>query len=121
LTDAMKTRHRAWALKALDAKAKELAGKIKPGRDRMLFTHLCALGRHVHHGIVTDAELRDPLIDACIKNGLVAENGRQACHRTTDNGFRCALTDHLDDLPEREPPEGGKARTKEPNGCPSSG
>jgi putative DNA primase/helicase len=121
LTEGMKRRHRAWALKALDARAKELVGQTKPGRDRMLFAHVCALGRHVHHGIVTDAELRNPLIDACAKNRLVEENGRRACHRTIDNGLRYALADHLDDLPDREPPTGRKARVQEPNPSQSNG
>jgi putative DNA primase/helicase len=121
ITDAMKRRHCAWALKALEARTKELAGKTKPGRDRMLFAHVCALGRHVHHGIITDAQLRDPLIEACIKNGLLAENGRQACHRTIDNGLRYALADYLDDLPDREAPKGKKARVQEPNPSQSNG
>jgi hypothetical protein len=102
LTDAMRKRHRAWALKALNARMSELRGKSKPGRNRTLFEMVCALGKFVHHGIITDAELRAPALDACRTNGLAAENRIRDCESTIDKGLRYALGDQLEDLPERD-------------------
>ena len=101
LTDTMRKRHRAWALKAIGTRVKELAGKQKPGRNRELFNIVCTFGKHVHHGVVTDAELRKPVLAACDTNGIAKANGWHDCEKTVDNGLRYALSDVLEDLSDR--------------------
>src|SRR5262249_17773832 len=49
---------------------------------------------------------------------LIKDNGRHNCERSIDNGLRKALTDTLEDLPERNPPQGRRARA---NGRASNG
>lgn len=114
LTDDMKKRQRAWALKALDGRVAELAAKAKPGRDRMLLALVCALGKFVHHGIITDAELRAPALEACKSNGLIEDNQRRNCERTINNGLRYSLEDELGDLPEREKAKKAAPPRREP-------
>jgi hypothetical protein len=121
LTEAMQKRHRAWALKKLDARVRELAAKGKPGRNDLLFKLTCGLGAFIPHGIITDAELRGPALDACQKNGLISTNGRHDCEKTIDRALRYSLGDALEDLEDRPrqpheyaPKQG--ARPKEPAG-----
>jgi P4 family phage/plasmid primase-like protien len=112
LSDAMKKRHRAWALKALDARVKDLEAKTKPGRNRLLFELVCAVGRFVHHGVITDEELRAPALAACNKDGLIGDNGLWDCEKTIDRGLRYSLADELGDLTDRDPPKSRGARAK---------
>jgi hypothetical protein len=108
LTDTMRKRHRAWALKAIGSHIKELAAKQEPGRGDALFKYACTFGKHVHHGIVTDAEMRKPALAASETNGFAKKNGWHDCEKTIDNGLRYALSDVLEDLPER--PRGQTSR-----------
>ena len=113
LTKAMHKRQRAWALRKLDACVKDLADKPKPGRNRAVFDLACSMGRFVHHGIITDAELRLPTLAACDTNGLTKENGRHDCEKTVDNGLRYALADVLEDLKDKPRHPGGHARQQQ--------
>jgi hypothetical protein len=101
LTDAMRKRHRGWALEAIGTRIKELAAKQKPGRNGDLFKYACTFGKYVHHDIITDAELRKPALAACDTNGLAKANGWHDCEKTIDNGLRYGLSDPLEDLPDR--------------------
>ncbi len=99
---ASPTRMRAYAEVALKAEAKKLRAMAKDsGRNRALFDAGCKLGRYLHHGVLSKAELVGALLDACHANGLLAEDGLQACERSLRSGLRKAQGDNLPVIEDR--------------------
>lgn len=90
------TRMRAYAEAALAREADRLRRMGKDsGRNRALFDAGCKLGRFVHHGVLTKAELERALLHACNANSLIAEDGQPACERSLESGVRKAEGDDL--------------------------
>lgn len=71
------------------------------GRNDRAFRLVCRMGRWVHAGIITRAELTEGVLDACERNGLVADDGRKAVLDTIASGLAKSANDSLPVLEER--------------------
>ena len=63
----------AYARAALKGEAETLAATVEGGRNTQLLKAVCAVGYAVHHGVLTETELRQALMWACSQNGLLAD------------------------------------------------
>jgi hypothetical protein len=96
-------RLRAYAESALDDEAKKLAGMGQgSGRNRALYDAACKLGNYVHHGVLTEGEVRTALLAACDADGLLKDDGLRQCEASITSGLKKAKGDPL-----REPPDDG--------------
>ncbi len=87
---------RKYALAALDAEARELAGMGSGGRNAALNAAALKMGSLVAAGALSAGMVRAALLDACETNGLAAEDGRRACEATFDSGFKAGLASPRD-------------------------
>ena len=65
------------------------------GRNDAAFRLVCRIGRWTHHGIIPRAQLVAAVLDACQRNGLVAEDGRKAVLDTIASGLAQSANDAL--------------------------
>lgn len=103
------TRLRAWAIEALTRGTDELAGVPPGNRNDSLFRAVCSLGRYVHHGVLSSAELEGALASACHRNGLISVSQRgvtddREFQRTLKEGLRRSEGDALPVLEDRPHP-----------------
>lgn len=94
-------RHLAYANRILDNEVRTLSGNMGGGRNNALFTATCKLGRYVHHGVITEAALRNALMGACQGNGLIKDDGAKACADSITSGLRKSAHDHLPVLADK--------------------
>ena len=100
LDEAQRRRQERYGLKILDEECRALAGMGKDsGRNRKAFEVACRVGRWVHHGIIDEALVVLAIENACLANGLVAENGRRSLVSTIRSGFSKSVNDSLPTLP----------------------
>src|SRR5262249_54768138 len=94
---------------------RQILARMPPesGRNRRLFDAGCKLGRYVHHGVLSIDELESAIVDeACKANGLIKEDGLQACKATVASGLRKAEGDDLPVLEDRRGPPAGDAQAE---------
>lgn len=106
----------AWAQTALRGEAEKVAAARKPGRNTQLYNSACALGRYVHHGLLTEGDLRAALAAACHTNGLLQEKGEKAAQDTISSALRKSEHDPLPVLENRplaRGERGGEAEAEE--------
>jgi hypothetical protein len=77
--------------------------KLTGGRNNGLFDAMCKLGRYVHRGVLTLAEVETALIGASRKNGYIAKQGLKAARQTIASGLHTSRTDKLPALKDRRP------------------
>jgi hypothetical protein len=71
------------------------------GRNHAAFRLVCRIGRWVHHGVVPRADFERDVLDACERNGLIAEDGRKAVLATIGSGLARSAGDALPELGAR--------------------
>lgn len=71
------------------------------GRNDRAYRLVCRVGRWVHHGIISRDHLVADMLDACERNGLVAEDGRRAVLCTIESGLARSAHDTLPELEAR--------------------
>lgn len=86
--DSDNDRHRKYALAALEGQRAMLAGTTAGGRNDALNTSAFVLAGFVAAGTLTQSEVRAALQDACMQNGLIADDGATAFEKTFNSGFR---------------------------------
>jgi hypothetical protein len=89
---------RAYAQKTLENKWSDVSAAPVGGRSMALFGAACALGRYVHHGVLAEDAVSIALMDACHKNGLLAEDGPDSISAQIDSGLKKAAGDGLPNL-----------------------
>jgi hypothetical protein len=77
----------AWCRKALDEERGRLAGVGSGGRNRELNTAALKLGAVAHYGAFSRGEALAALEDACMRNGLIQDDGRHAFAATFASGW----------------------------------
>jgi putative DNA primase/helicase len=87
---------RKYALAALEAEARELAGHGQGGRNARLNEAALKMGGLVAAGALSKAMVRAALLEACETNGLVREDGQRACEATFDSGFKEGMANRRD-------------------------
>jgi hypothetical protein len=99
-------RMRLYAEAALVGERQALASMpADSGRNPALFRAGCKLGKYVHHRVLSIAELESALLqEACQANGLIKEDGLQACKATLASGLHKAEGDDLPVLEDRNKP-----------------
>lgn len=93
---------RAYALKALEENARELAACGKGGRNDLLNKKAFRMGRMGTRGWVTRSEVENVFIQAMRVNGYINEHGLPATRATFNSGWTKGLKDPHDDLPPRD-------------------
>jgi hypothetical protein len=93
-------RMRKYAEAALDGEVQALRVTPEGGRNPQLFNAICRLGKYVHHGVLTEEEVRSALLGAAKINGLIRD-GVKACNDTISSGLRKAEFDELPFLEDR--------------------
>lgn len=100
---------RAWALGGLKREAERVAETPDGGRNRQLFASVCAVGKYVHHGVLTEGELTDVMMDACAENGLLYDllrgGGPDAVRASITSGLDKSSGDALPDIGQPTPEE----------------
>ena len=114
------TRERAYAIATLENLASELAAMApETGRNDKLNKSSFKLGQMASCGWIGEATVRGRFFDACVSNGYVASDGREAFERTFHSGFDDGLKEPFADLKDRE--EQAKPAGNEPAPKPSEG
>src|SRR5262249_52696387 len=86
---------------------------VDSGRNWGLFRAGCKLGKYVHHHVLSIAELESAILkEACDANGLIKEDGLQACKATLASGLRKAEGDDLPALEDYHGPAGCDAQAE---------
>lgn len=106
-------RYKAWARAALDGETAKVRGTTA-GRNAALYGAACALGKYVHHGLLSERDLTATLMTACEANGYVAKDGRAAARATIASGLYIARDDGLPELKERPRSSTAKASDAAP-------
>lgn len=71
------------------------------GRNHAAFKLSCRVGRWIHHGVISRDAFERDVLDACERNGLVAEDGRKAVADTISSGLGRSANDALPELEAR--------------------
>ena len=71
---------------------------INSGRNWQVFRLVCRVGRWVHAGILSADRLTSEILDACLANGLVSEDGAGAVLATIESALRKSTSDTLPNL-----------------------
>jgi Bifunctional DNA primase/polymerase, N-terminal/AAA domain len=80
------------AREALTRRELDLAATREGGRNSALNRAAFMLGQLGAHGLIDEATARSALVNgACAVNGLLFEDGREACDRTFDSGWSAGL------------------------------
>ncbi len=94
-------RLRAYGQSVLKKEADDLAAVTNGGRNIKLYHVVCRVGAYVHHALLSHAEVEAALLEACTKNGYIAEEGQHAFEATLDSGMRMAEGDTVPTIPDR--------------------
>lgn len=85
---------------------KHLAGMrgIKEGRNDALFHAICTIGKFVHHGILSDATVRNALVQASVDNGYTSKPTKSVKDAvdTYESGLHLSAGDALPVLGDRD-------------------
>jgi hypothetical protein len=93
-------RMHALAMGAVRRAVEYLSG-LTQDRNIQLRIKARALGKFVHHEVLTDEYVRDALIGACEINGSKEKHSLKQCHWTITSGFKAAAGDDLPALEDR--------------------
>lgn len=93
---------RAWAAKALEGKAADLAATVEGGRNHALNAAAYGMGTMVARGWIDEASVRAALENACRQNGLWRDDGPFGVRATLKSGLESGRMKPHPDLPERE-------------------
>lgn len=99
--DRERKRMEAYALAALTNQVNRLGMQGKGGRNGLLFSAVCTLGKFVHSGVLGQDRLQKSLIEACERNGLIKDNGTTDALKTIARGLKFSVGDALPNLAER--------------------
>lgn len=94
-------RHRGFAIAGIPKRADEIAKAPSGTRNESVFHAACVFGKYVHHGLINENELVNPIIDSCHSNGLIRDDGMRSVLATIKSGLRYARNDLLPELPDR--------------------
>jgi putative DNA primase/helicase len=97
-------REQAYAAKALDNLARDLAATVAGNRNNTLNIAALKLGGMVARDWIGRATVEGRLFDGCKANGLFEDDGGHAVNSTIKSGIEAGLKSPHDDLPDREPP-----------------
>jgi hypothetical protein len=99
LTNTERDRQARYVEAILKCELAELAAMApRTGRNRRVFNLVCRLGRWSHAGVLPVERLKAALMDACQRNGLVAEDGARSVLATIQSGLRRSAGDALPEL-----------------------
>jgi hypothetical protein len=99
LSVSERERQHRYAVKILAGEMPVLASMASnTGRNQAAFRLVCRVGRWAHHGIIPRDRLVADVLDACERNGLVAEDGRKAVLDTIASGLAKSAADALPEL-----------------------
>lgn len=119
-------RMRAWALKGLKLEAEKVANTGEGGRNRRLLDSVCALGKYVHHNVLSEEEVTERMVNACAENGflydLLRGGGMEPTLATIASGLRKSAGDSLPDIGQLTPEQafGPPAGQTPPSSFPTS-
>ena len=103
LDEHERERQERYALAIIDGELPTLAAMPEnSGRNLAAFRLACRVGKWVHHGIVEQHRIAEPIMQACEANGLVRDTGRSAVRKTINSGLSKAANDALPDLREQQ-------------------
>jgi hypothetical protein len=85
------------ALADLDATCRRVAA-LQDGRHEAPFKAAAVLGKYVHNGLLTEADLEQALLSACGNNGALAKYKREDLCKQIKNGLNKAKGDALPPL-----------------------
>jgi hypothetical protein len=71
---------------------------LHDGRHEAPFKLACALGKYVHHRLLSEANLIGVIMDACSANGALGKYGPNDIEKQIRNGLRCSANDGLPQL-----------------------
>ena len=92
-------RQRRYAEEIVSRELKTLgAMAINSGRNCQVFRLVCRVGRWVHAGILSADRLTADILNACLENGLVSEDGASAILATVESALRKSANDALPNL-----------------------
>ena len=99
LSEDVKQRQRRYASTVLERECRELVG-MSPhsGRNPKAYRIACRMGRWVHHTIITRDELACAIVQACVHNGLIRDDGRTSVLASINSGLGKSAEDRLPDL-----------------------
>ena len=80
----------------------ELKHQKKPGRANLLFKKAIRMGTLIVRGDIEQTEVADALYEACVCNGLVAENGEHDVRRQIAKGFKTKAPKKSDEGAKRK-------------------
>jgi Bifunctional DNA primase/polymerase, N-terminal/AAA domain len=100
--EATGKRERAWAEAALRSEANKLAATERGRRNTTLNTAAFRLGGMVARSWIGQHTVEGALLDACLSNRLVQDDGRQAVLATIKSGIEAGVQSPHGDLPDRE-------------------
>jgi hypothetical protein len=99
LGERERERQARYALAIIDGELPALAAMPEnSGRNLAAFRLACRVGKWVHHGILDQHRVVEPIMHACEANGLVRDTGRNAVLKTISSGLARAANDTLPDL-----------------------
>ena len=99
LSEKLEQRQRRYAWTVLDSECRELAGMPPDsGRNAKVYRITCRIGRWVHHSVITRDEFDCAIFQACLRNGLLREDGRGSVLASIDSGLGKSAKDQLTDL-----------------------
>jgi hypothetical protein len=71
---------------------------LHDGRHEAPFKLACALGKYVHHQLLSDADLIGAVMGACSANGALRKYGPTDIEKQIRNGLQCSANDPLPPL-----------------------
>ena len=101
LSDLELRRYKSYAAAALEGRAKDISETPAGGRNDKLFKGVCYLGKFAWHGLLNKNEFEKLMHDACLKNGLIGDDGRSAFWATFKSAFEMTRNDPLPALADR--------------------
>jgi Bifunctional DNA primase/polymerase, N-terminal len=93
-------RRQAYACRVLGGEVSMLGG-FTDGRNWGLYQSACKVGKYVHHKHITEAEVVNSLMGACVANGYQAKVGARQCLKTIKSGLKKSRGDALPALANR--------------------
>jgi hypothetical protein len=101
-------RMRSYADAVLRNEVIALSSTPRGGRNARLFRSVCKVGKFFWNGIMSEAEVINPLMEAAAASGLVEEDGPSQCLCTIRSGLRVSRQDVLPSLTDRPYRPGGE-------------
>ena len=101
-TNSNTRREEAWASVALEASVVTLAEMRPGGRNNTTNAIAYRLGRMAARGWIDASDIAQRLFDACVANGLVADDGALSVRKTVFSGIKAELAKPCPDIRDRK-------------------